>query len=198
MPLTVEFLDAQVVRRGEVRLEDAFCIFEVVATASAFKHAMQASVAIDFVTESQEDRASRTAASSVAATAVFSLNFLFFSQERYCCADATCGETFASHVAGRAHWREAHASADDAVQEEDDGDDSDDDNARVHGFKSCAIDLPVIRAHAQSDAASTALSSSTSRRVGTVGIVAYVEDMGELSAHGAAVATKMYVRASVD
>lgn len=109
---------------------------------------------------------------------MFSLNFLFFSQEQFYCAATSCGLRFRSQAEGEAHYQQAHGFVDD---EEFSGKD------RVHLFKSCAIEIPVVGA-----------SDPSSHRIGTVGVVAYAEDMGILSNEDALAAEKMYVREAVD
>lgn len=163
----VELPGVQVGKRSEVRLDDAFCVFELLEDEQTFKQSMQSSVVINFFSLKPS---SRTTELELAGTAMFSLNFLFFSPEQFSCAACTCGRTFSSRMECEAHW--------DAVHQESEADDhlpSD----RAHLFKSCSIDIPVISSCGD-------VSLTSTRRVGVATIVAYTEDMGVLSTAAAA------------
>ncbi|TYZ59382.1 hypothetical protein PybrP1_008650, partial [[Pythium] brassicae (nom. inval.)] len=101
----VELPGVQIPKRSEVRVDDAFCVFELLEDEPAFKQSMQSSVMISFLSRMP---GTESAELELMGTAVFSLNFLYFSQEQFCCAALTCGATFSSEQECEAHWDAAH------------------------------------------------------------------------------------------
>lgn len=97
--------------------------------------------------------------------AIFSLNYLYFSQERFCCADPACGKTFQTVLDGTTHWEHAHHSTTQQANQTPV-------NQRVHPFKSCSIYVPIMKISDRDNAGS--------QQIGAVRVVAYVEDMGLL------------------
>lgn len=117
--------------------------------------------------------------SELIGSGIFSLNFLYFSEKQFCCAEASCGRTFRSLSEGEIHWEESHG--DSRAPREHEGE-------RVHAFKSCSIDIPVV---SLKDTRSPGYVTSP-HRIGTVSVVAYIEDMGILSDEGAVATEKLY------
>ncbi|KAF1322343.1 Zinc finger, c2h2, partial [Globisporangium splendens] len=198
----VEFTGVQVAKKSEVYLADSFCMFELMYDEEQFKDSMQSAVAIDFVSESGSrcriellDRSSIGHHHEISAmhlphlclfrqreifgNCLFSLNFLYYSQDQFCCAEPSCGKTFRSQLDGEAHWEENHGSRQ-TLRVED----------RVHRFKSCSIAIPVIGIKDPRDAR---VVPSSRRRIGMVEIVAYIEDMGVLSDEDVTVAERLVV-----
>lgn len=178
--LSVELSGAQVLKRSEVRVDDAFCVFELLEDEPMFKQSMQSSVAIRFLSRPSGTEAAKP---ELAGTAVFSLNFLYFSQEQFCCSERTCGTTFSSEHECETHWDAVHRGMAVDGQPQHSG--------HAHLFKSCSIDLPVTKVRSDGVVVFGAATSTT--RMGTVRIVAYAEDLGRLTDEAVALIDKRCV-----
>jgi hypothetical protein len=103
--------------------------------------------------------------------AAFSLNYLFYSEERFCCPDAECRGTFPTDEDAAAHWREAH-----------DVDSSDSPVLKSTSIKSCSIYVPIVHVDSSQRDRSRSSLSQAGQRVGMIRIDAALEDVGPSTA----------------
>lgn len=142
----------------------AYCISERPATLSEIKQAMGGTVAIDLAPIGGRD------SSETGGVAPFSLNYLFYSEERFCCPDAECRGTFPTDEDAAAHWREAHAGS-----KSEQGDQP---AYASTSIKSCSIYVPVVRVDKHQRDRSRSDPPQAGQRVGMVRIDAALEDFG--------------------
>ncbi|RLN72609.1 hypothetical protein BBO99_00009744 [Phytophthora kernoviae] len=132
---------------------------------------MQASINIDLISGDGE----RVGGS------IFSLSYLFFSEERYCCSEEPCEDTFRTEAETEAHWFEVHGES--TLPETGVGAE-----AYAHSYRSCYINIPIVSTDAKSDQ-----STQASRRVGSIHVSAYLEDLGVLTKKHALLKESMYL-----
>ncbi|TMW55070.1 hypothetical protein Poli38472_013832 [Pythium oligandrum] len=156
-------------KKAEVVVPDAHCIFDIYKDESSLRDTMEAPMILD-VNETLSDGFRR-----LIGQAVFSVNYLYFSEETFCCADPNCGTVFKSDDDAHVHWRNTHRDSEASSSV-----------AQIHSYKSCSIYLPVM-------SSDTPVNSSAPTRIGAVRLIASLEDMGILSSEEAAITQEMRV-----
>lgn len=102
-------------------------------------------------------------------SAVFSLSYLYFSEEHFCCSLEHCHEVFLTQSEAEAHWLDVHA--DSALPDTETGSE-----AYSHSYRSCSINIPIVSADT-----SGGLTDQSSQRRGSIRVSAYLEDTGQLT-----------------
>jgi hypothetical protein len=160
-----------------MEISEAYCLFELHRDEPSMREAMETPVVMDVALALPDGYVAPYRRSSAShlfmkvlcyrsrqsiGSLIFSLNFLYFSEETFCCSDPSCGATFATHPEAATHWTDVHSeSTRDRLEAE----------STVHSLKRCLIYLPVTDAQ----------KGDTSRRVGAVQVEAYFEDAGPMS-----------------
>ncbi|RLN96893.1 hypothetical protein BBJ28_00018364 [Nothophytophthora sp. Chile5] len=170
--------------KGEVSIPNFACTFELLKDLLELKREMEASVTIELRTEDAERCVIGFELSVHFATmypnlyrvychsrqavgnAVFSLNYLFFSEERFSCSETTCEQTFKTQSETEIHWLEAHS--DSALPAAHVGSE-----AYAHAYRSCSISIPVMVLKGESGT-----TSQPPHRLGFIRVVALLEDVG--------------------
>lgn len=145
----VESSILSVVKKAEVEPTNVYCLFVLHRDEASLKEVMDVPIVLD-VALAQPDGSRDTIGS-----AVFSLNFLYHSEQLFCCPDPTCSATFRTRDEGIEHCRIDHDSA----------------FSEPHTIKSCSLYIPVM----------SVVSSVGSRHVGAMQIEAYLEDEGPMT-----------------
>ncbi|KAL3673396.1 hypothetical protein V7S43_001109 [Phytophthora oleae] len=143
--------------KRQIETLNFYCISDIFKDLLQLKQGMQEFISIDLIS-SDEERAG---------SAVFSLNYLYFSEEQFCCSVDNCQEVFKTQSKAEAHWLEVHT--DSILPDARAGPE-----AYAHSYRCCAINIPLVNAD-------TSKGSSIQRRVGSVRVSAYLEDMGALT-----------------
>lgn len=152
--------------KRETSARDAvYCVSERLSTLSEIKRVMGGTVAVELAPIGGRG------SNGGGGVAAFSLNYLFYSEERFCCPDAECRGTFPTDEDAAAHWREAHA-----------GDASDSSMLKSTTIRSCSIYVPLARVDTSQRDESRSGPSQAGQRVGMVRIDAALEDFGPSTA----------------
>ncbi|GMF31239.1 unnamed protein product [Phytophthora fragariaefolia] len=106
---------------------------------------------------------------SALSKAVFSLSYLFFSEEQFCCSKDKCEEIFMTQAEAEAHWLEVHT--DSVLPGVEAGTE-----AYSHSYRSCSINIPILGTDGEGGS-----SRQSSCRVGSICVFAYLEDIGPLT-----------------
>ncbi|RLN95482.1 hypothetical protein BBJ28_00024934, partial [Nothophytophthora sp. Chile5] len=169
--------------KGEVSIPNLGCTFELLKDLLELKREMESSITIELRTEDAErcvmgselfvhlatmapnlhrvDCHSRQAVGN----AVFSLNYLFFSEERFSCSETTCEQTFRTQAETEIHWLEAHSES--ALPDAQVGSE-----VYAHAYRSCSISIPVTALKGESG------TNQPPHRLGSIRVVAFLEDVG--------------------
>ncbi|KAG7377153.1 hypothetical protein PHYPSEUDO_012075 [Phytophthora pseudosyringae] len=150
--------------KGEVEALSFYCMFDLSKDPLQLKQEMQESVNIDLVSSDEERVGS----------SVFSLSYLYFSEEHFCCAEADCEEVFVTQAETEAHWLEVHTES--SLPGTEAGPE-----AYSHSYRSCSISIPIV-----STDTSNGSAVQQPRRVGSIRVSAYLEDTGLLTEKRAA------------
>ncbi|KAL4152022.1 hypothetical protein PRNP1_008957 [Phytophthora ramorum] len=140
--------------KEEVDTSGFYCVFDLTKDPLQLKQEMHETVSIDVISGDEER----------VGGAIFSLSYLFFSEERFCCSEDTCEEVFMTQAETEAHWLEVHTEA--KLPDTKAGPE-----AYAHSYRSCSINIPIVRGE-------SAGGSARQERVGSVRVSAYLEDIG--------------------
>ncbi|KAF1778938.1 protein of unknown function DUF3668 [Phytophthora cactorum] len=150
--------------KGELESLSFYCMFDLTKNPLQLKQEMQESVRIDLISSDEE----------TVGSAVFSMSYLYFSEEHFCCSEDSCGEIFKTQSETEAHWLEVHT--DSKLPDTQAGPE-----AYSHSYRSCSINIPIV-------SADTVIGSAVQqpRRVGSIRVSAFLEDIGLLTEKHAA------------
>ncbi|KAH7479238.1 Centrosomal protein of 120 kDa [Phytophthora ramorum] len=140
--------------KEEVDTSGFYCVFDLTKDPLQLKQEMHETVSIDVISGDEER----------VGGAIFSLSYLFFSEERFCCSEDTCEEVFMTQAETEAHWLEVHTEA--KLPDTKAGPE-----AYAHSYRSCSINIPIVSGE-------SAGGSARQERVGSVRVSAYLEDIG--------------------
>ncbi|KAK1948113.1 Centrosomal protein [Phytophthora citrophthora] len=143
--------------KRETETLNFYCVFDIFKDLLDLKQEMQEFISIDLISSDEERVGS----------AVFSLNYLYFSEEQFCCSEDNCQEMFMTQSEAEAHWLEVHMDSN--LPDAQAGPE-----AYSHSYRCCAINIPLVSTDASKD-------PESQRRVGSVRVSAYLEDMGALT-----------------
>ncbi|KAG6967688.1 hypothetical protein JG688_00006187 [Phytophthora aleatoria] len=150
--------------KGELESLSFYCMFDLTKNPLQLKQEMQESVRIDLISSDEE----------TVGSAVFSMSYLYFSEEHFCCSEDSCGEIFKTQSETEAHWLEVHT--DSKLPDTQAGPE-----AYSHSYRSCSINIPIVSADTSNGSA-----VQQPRRVGSIRVSAFLEDIGLLTEKHAA------------
>ncbi|KAG6959059.1 hypothetical protein JG687_00008998 [Phytophthora cactorum] len=150
--------------KGELESLSFYCMFNLTKNPLQLKQEMQESVRIDLISSDEE----------TVGSAVFSMSYLYFSEEHFCCSEDSCGEIFKTQSETEAHWLEVHT--DSKLPDTQAGPE-----AYSHSYRSCSINIPIVSADISNGSA-----VQQPRRVGSIRVSAFLEDIGLLTEKHAA------------
>ncbi|ETI48931.1 hypothetical protein F443_07098 [Phytophthora nicotianae P1569] len=145
--------------KGELVSLNFYCMFDLSKNPLQLKQETQESVRIDLIASDEE----------TVGSAVFSLSYLYFSEEHFCCSEDNCDEIFMTQTETEAHWLEVHT--DSKLPDTQAGPE-----AYSHSYRSCSINIPIV-----SDDVSNGSTVQQPRRVGSIRVSAFLEDIGMLT-----------------
>ncbi|KAI9995346.1 hypothetical protein PInf_012403 [Phytophthora infestans] len=153
--------------KGELESMNFYCMFDLAKNPLQLKQEMQESVRIDLVSYDDE----------TVGSAVFSLSYLYFSEAHFCCSEDNCAEIFMTQTDAEAHWLDVHTES--TLPDTHLGPE-----AYSHSYRSCSINIPIIRVGNGSGS-----TMQQQHRVGSVRVSAFLEDTGVQRAAQSAVLT---------
>ncbi|KAL8008271.1 putative centrosomal protein of 120kDa [Plasmopara halstedii] len=144
---------------GRMKTINFYCIFDLIRNPLQLKQEMQGLVNIDLISSDEE----------IIGSAIFSLSYLYFSEEHFCCSSENCDKIFLSQAETEAHWLEVHTeSALPVTQAKHEG--------YSHSYRSCSINIPIVSFGSNDES-----SDQRSNRLGSICVSAYLEDTGLLT-----------------
>ncbi|GLD99978.1 hypothetical protein PINS_up008706 [Pythium insidiosum] len=151
--------------KAEVTIPDGQCTFDFFGDEAQLRSVMESPVVIEMHSMQQDS------SSGVVGSAVFSLNYLYFSEMHFGCTSPECDvvckskEELLQHVVGEA----GHGTPPSALH---------------HTLKSCSIYLPLM-------GAGVLPTPSTMSRVGAVRVIASLQDLGIMQSNECHLVEKM-------